>query len=84
MAIDETDKHNLRLSQDGLLTYEYIANHIDNLTAEDLDELVDVMIDTDLSGQFLASAARYLPTKAGGPKGGGGVVGGRCPARAAN
>ena len=60
MAIDETDKHNLRLSQDGLLTYEYIANHIDNLTAEDLDELVDVMIDTDLSGQFLASAARYL------------------------
>lgn len=60
MAIDENDKLNLRLDQDGLLTYEYIANHIDNLTAEDLDELVNIMIDTDLSGQFLASAARYL------------------------
>lgn len=60
MAIDENDKLNLRLDQDGLLTYEYIANHIDNLTPSDLDELVDIMIDTDLSGQFLASAARYL------------------------
>ncbi|MDE5568999.1 MAG: hypothetical protein K2K00_06920 [Muribaculaceae bacterium] len=60
MAIDETDKQNLRLAQDGLLTYEYIANHIDNLTKEDLDELVDIMTITDLTGQFLASAARYL------------------------
>ncbi len=60
MAIDETDRHNLRLSQDGLLTYEYIANHIENLTQEDLDQLVDIMTETDLSGQFLASAARYL------------------------
>lgn len=60
MAIDENDKLRLRLDQDGLLTYEYIANHIDNLTAQDLDELVDIMINTDLNGQFLASAARYL------------------------
>lgn len=60
MAIDENDKLTLRLDKDGLLTYEYIANHIDNLTVQDLDELVDIMIDTDLNGQFLASAARYL------------------------
>lgn len=60
MAIDDTDKQSLRLDQDGLLTYEYIANHIDNLTAADLDELVDIMTETDLNGQFMASAARYL------------------------
>ena len=59
MAIDDTDKQSLRLDQDGLLTYEYIANHIDNLTAADLDELVDIMTETDLNGQFMASAARY-------------------------
>lgn len=60
MAINENDKLNLRLDEDGLLTYEYIANHIDNLTIQDLDELVDIMSDIDLSGQFMASAARYL------------------------
>lgn len=50
----------LRQDTDGLLTYEYIANHIDTLDSEGLDQLVDNMIAVDLSGQFLASAARYL------------------------
>ncbi len=44
---------------DGLLTYEYIANHIGEIDTV-LDELVDNMIGADLSGQFLVSAAHYL------------------------
>lgn len=60
MAIAENDRHRLKLDNDGLLTYEYIANHIDTLTENDLDDLVEIMTETDLTGQFLASAARYL------------------------
>lgn len=44
---------------DGLLTYEYIANHIGEIDGV-LDELVDNMIGADLNGQFLVSAAHYL------------------------
>lgn len=49
----------LAADPDGLLTYEYIANHIDTC-AECIDMLVDNMVRVDLSGQFVASAARYL------------------------
>ncbi len=50
-----------RLSQDpdGLLTYEYIANHIGECD-DIMDELVDNMILVDPTGQFIVSAARYL------------------------
>lgn len=58
--IDQTDIEKLRRDPDGLLTYEYIANHIDWLGEEDLNELVGNMTTVDLNGQFLASAARYL------------------------
>jgi len=54
----ELKKH-LGNDTDGLLTYEYIANHIgscDNI----LPELVDNMIAVDTTGQFMVSAARYL------------------------
>jgi hypothetical protein len=44
---------------DGLMTYEYIANHIASC-GDDMDFLVDNMINVDHSGQFVASAARYL------------------------
>lgn len=44
---------------DGLLTYEYIANHIATCDS-DMDLLVDNMIRVDRTGQFMASAARYL------------------------
>lgn len=44
---------------DGLLTYEYIANHIGSID-DILDDLVENMIEVDLSGQFTVSAARYL------------------------
>lgn len=45
---------------DGLKTYEYLANNLDSLTEEELAWLVDNMARVDLSGQFLASGARYL------------------------
>lgn len=54
----ETRKH-LGKDPDGLLTYEYIANHIGNCD-NDMDELVDNMIAVDTTGQFMVSAARYL------------------------
>lgn len=60
MTIQDTDKQRLKQDQDGLLTYEYIANHIDTLDDEDFDWLTGNMETVDLSGQFLASAARYL------------------------
>ncbi len=44
---------------DGLLTYEYIANHIGEIDSV-LDELIDNMIGADRNGQFLVSAAHYL------------------------
>ena len=60
MNINENDIQALRRDRDGLLTYEYLANHIDDLRPDDLDLLVDNMITVDRSGQFLAIAARYL------------------------
>lgn len=58
--IDDKDIERLSRDSDGLLTYEYIANHIDTLDKNDIDNLVDIMIKVDHSGQFLASASRYL------------------------
>lgn len=50
----------LRQDPDGLLTYEYIANHIGECGPDELDALIENMVIVDRSGQFLASAARYL------------------------
>lgn len=55
----EQDKKALAADTDGLVTYEYIANHIDTL-GKDIDFLVDNMIAVDRNGQFTVSAARYL------------------------
>ncbi len=52
-------KKQLGKDPDGLLTYEYIANHIDTCY-EIIDDLVDNMITVDKNGQFVVSAARYL------------------------
>lgn len=49
----------LQQDPDGLLTYEYLANNIED-PALDLDALIDNMVRVDLNGQFLASTARYL------------------------
>lgn len=57
--IEESVKKRLKKDPDGLLTYEYIANNI-NSCIEDMDYLIANMINVDLSGQFAASASRYL------------------------
>jgi len=59
IMIDNIVKKRLEKDADGLLTYEYIANNIDSCY-EDMDFLVENMIKVDLSGQFVASASRYL------------------------
>lgn len=55
----EDDKKRLTADPDGILTYEYIANHIgsDDL---DIQWLAANMQHVDPTGQFTASAARYL------------------------
>lgn len=55
----EEEAKRLKNDPDGLLNYEYLANNIESIDA-DLDELVDNIIDVDRSGQFTASACRYL------------------------
>ncbi len=57
--MDEELKKRLAKDTDGLLTYEYIANHIGDCD-DIIDELVDNMIAVDPTGQFTVSAARYL------------------------
>lgn len=57
--MNEDLKKQLSKDPDGLLTYEYIANNIDSIDDIMLD-LTDNIINVDLSGQFVVSAARYL------------------------
>ena len=57
--MEEDVKKKLSTDPDGLLTYEYIANHIDAVKP-DLDWLVGNMEKVDLTGQLVISAARYL------------------------
>ena len=56
----EDDIKELRRDPDGLHTYEYLANHIGECEPSDIELLIDNMERVDLSGQFMASAARYL------------------------
>ncbi len=53
------DIKHLHNDPDGLQTYEFIANNIESID-DVLDALVENIIRVDLSGQFTASAARYL------------------------
>lgn len=57
--MDEDLKKQLSKDPDGLLTYEYIANNIGAID-DIMLELADNIINVDLSGQFVVSAARYL------------------------
>ena len=43
----------------GLLTYEYIANHINSID-DMMPDLVENMIRVDKTGQFVVRTARYL------------------------
>lgn len=47
------------LDQDGMATYDYIVNHVDTCF-DDMPRLVANLQSKDLSGQFLASSARFL------------------------
>ena len=44
---------------DGMATYEYIVNNVDSCL-EEMPVLIDNLRRVDLSGQFLASTARFL------------------------
>lgn len=55
----DDDKKRLSNDPDGLLSYEYIANHIGSPDLE-IDFLVNNIIRVDTNGQFTGSAARYL------------------------
>lgn len=57
--MNETLKKTLAEDPDGLLTYEYIANHIGKCD-DIMGDLVGNMIEVDSSGQFVVSAVRYL------------------------
>ena len=57
--MNDDDKRQLASDADGLRTYEYIANHIDDADL-DIDFLANNMIAVDTTGQFVVSAARYL------------------------
>lgn len=57
--MDEDLKKKLSKDPDGLLTYEYIANHI-GLCDEIMPELIENLAAADKNGQFAVSAARYL------------------------
>lgn len=57
--MDQEQKKKLQRDPDGLLTYEYLANHIGDKDL-DIDFLIENMILVDSTGQFMISAARYL------------------------
>jgi len=57
--MSDDEKKRLASDPDGLLSYEYIANHI-GTEALEIDWLTDNIIRVDSNGQFTGSAARYL------------------------
>ncbi len=58
--MNENDLKHLKQDTDGLLNYEYLANHIDTVEADDVNTIIDNLSDIDRDGQFCASAAKYL------------------------
>lgn len=59
--MDAELKKRLESDENGLLTYEYIANNINNTDfGEEVDGLIDNIIKVDKTGQFAVSTARYL------------------------
>lgn len=59
--MDEEIRNRLENDDSGLLTYEYIANNVNNEGfGHDADWLVENIIRVDKTGQFVVSTARYL------------------------
>lgn len=48
-----------QLEQEGMTVYQYIVDNCDTCTGQ-LSDLIEKMRSVDMSGQFLASTARYL------------------------
>lgn len=59
MAMTEDEKKKLAADTDGLICYEYLANNIETCE-DDLNDIIGMLVQSDLKGQFSASAARYL------------------------
>lgn len=57
--MNSEDQKKLRQDCDGLATYEYLANNIEECD-NDMDFLLENLTRVDLTGQFIASTARYL------------------------
>lgn len=55
----QSDIKTLESDTDGLKTYEYLVNNIDNPDI-DIDTVITRLCELDLNGQFMASASRYL------------------------
>lgn len=58
--MDSEIKKKLGRDYTGLSTYEYLANHIDELKESEMDWLVENMLRADTTGQFDVSTARYF------------------------
>lgn len=59
--MDALLRKKLDKDENGLLTYEYIANNINSsCIEEEIDDLVDNIVKVDKTGQFIVSTARYL------------------------
>lgn len=50
---------NIENDADGMATYEYIVNNCETC-CEEMPELVSNLVRVDMTGQFLASSARFL------------------------
>ena len=57
--MDEDILKKLKKDEDGLATYEYIANNIGNCD-DIMPQLIANIISVDRNGQFAVSTARYL------------------------
>lgn len=57
--MNEDDIKALASDRDGLANYEYLANNIGRCD-EDIPAIIDNMQRVDLTGQYMASAARFL------------------------
>ena len=53
------DIKDLSHDSDGMLTYDYLVNHVDDCLP-DMDFITDNLMKVDTNGQFLASSARFL------------------------
>lgn len=54
-----TDLKTLCKDTDGMMTYDYLVNHVESCLPQ-MDYITDNLLNVDQTGQFLASSARFL------------------------